>query len=135
MDSKYVEKYFNRILGIVIPYLLINLCLCHGFSKIVKSIVVLNCPKRMLEYYFSKGFGISECNSNNLAKLKNKVKQRIHAEVTYNSDYVMTCIIKIPSTSNTLKKLLLHKSLHYSYIQTEYNDKEKIIINTFITYV
>ena len=31
--------------------------------------------------------------------------------------------------------MLLHKSLHYSYIQTEYNDKEEIINNTFITYV
>ena len=31
--------------------------------------------------------------------------------------------------------MLLHKSLHYSYIQTDYNDKGEIINNTFITYV
>ena len=47
----------------------------------------------------------------------------------------MTCINTISSTSNTLKKLLLHKSLNNSYIQTEYNDKEEILNNTIITYV
>ena len=59
----------------------------------------------MLEYYFSKVFGILECNFNNLAKLTNEVKQRIHAEETDNSDYVMTCINIFPSTSNTLLDL------------------------------
>ena len=33
----------------------------------------------MLEYYFSKGFTMLECNDINLAKLPNDVKQRIHA--------------------------------------------------------
>ena len=50
-----------------------------------------------------------------------------------NSDYIMTCINKIISTSNTLKKLLLHKILHYSYTKIEFNEKEEIINNTFIT--
>ena len=76
-----------------------------------------------------------ECNVNNLAKNTNEVKQIIHAEDTYNSYYVMTCINTITSTSNTLKKLLLNKSLHSSYIQTELNKKEEIIKNTFVTYV
>ena len=84
---------------------------------------------------FSKGFGILECNVNNLAKLPNKVKQIIHTEETDNSDYVMTCINTITSTSNTLKKFLLHKNVHSSYIQTKYDDKEEITNNTFITYV
>ena len=135
MDSKYAEKYFSRILGIRIQYFLINLLSCHGFSKNIKSVVILKFPKRMLEYYFSKGFGILECNTNNLAKLPNEVKQIIHAEETYNSDYVMACIKTIPSTSNTPKKLLLHKCLHSSYIKTKYNDKKEIINNNFITYV
>ena len=89
----------------------------------------------MLEYYFPKGFGILECNLYNSAKLPNKVKIRSFAEETYNSDCVMTRINKIPSTSNTLKKLLLHKSLHYSYIQTEYNDKKEITNSTLTAYV
>ena len=78
----------------------------------------------MLEYYFSKGFGILECNFNNLAKLLKEVKQRIHAEETDNSDYFMTFINTITSKLNTPNNLLLHKSLHSSYIQTKYNDKE-----------
>ena len=47
----------------------------------------------------------------------------------------MTCIGTIKSISNTLKKLLFHKFLHYSYIQIEFNYREEIINNTFITYV
>ena len=66
----------------------------------------------------SKVFYIMECNTNNLAKLPNDVKTIIHAEETYNSDKVMTCIIKIPSTSNTLNNLVVNKSLHSSYIKT-----------------
>ena len=58
----------------------------------------------MLEYYFSKGFGILEYNFDNLAKLPNEVKQRIYAKETDNSDYVLTCINTIPSRSNTLNK-------------------------------
>ena len=48
----------------------------------------------MLEYFFSKRFGILECSFNNLAKPPNEVKQRIHAEETDNSDYFMTPHIK-----------------------------------------
>ena len=97
VDYKYLEKYFNRILGIGIPDLLLKLLSCHGFSNNRKSIVVLNCPKRMLEYYFSKWFDILECNSNHLKKIPTLVKQRIHAEETHHSDYVMTFISTIPS--------------------------------------
>ena len=118
MDSKYVDKHFRRILGIGIQNLLMNLLSFHGFLENIKSIAILKFPKGMLEYYFSKVFGILEYNFNNLAKLPNEVKQRIHAEETDNSYYFMTCINTIPSTSNTLKKLLLHKSLNFSYIKT-----------------
>ena len=112
-----MEKKINRILSIGIPYFLMNLLSCHGFLTNIDSIVILKCPKRMLEYSFSKGFGILECNFDNLEKLINEVKQRIHAKETDNSDYVMTCINTIPSRSNTLNKFLLHKSLHYYNIK------------------
>ena len=36
-------------------------------------------PKRMLEYYFSKGFTIFECNDNNWAKIPNNTKQITYA--------------------------------------------------------
>ena len=79
MDGKYLVKDFNKLLGIGITYLLMNLFLCHGLTKNIKSIVVLKRPIRMLEYYFSKGFFILERNSNNLKKVPNLEKQRIHA--------------------------------------------------------
>ena len=102
VDYKYEEKYFNRILIIGITYLLINLLSRHGFSNNIKYIFILKCLKSMLEYNFSKGFGILECNFNNFAQPPHEVKQRIHAEGTDTSDYSMTCINKITSTSNKL---------------------------------
>ena len=72
--STYGDKTFNIILGIGIPDLLMNLIFCHGFLKNINYIVILKFPKRILEYYFSKGFTILECNVNNLAKIPNDVK-------------------------------------------------------------
>ena len=45
----------------------------------------------------------------------------------------MTCIITIPSTSNTLKKFLLI-FFHYYYIQKEFNEKEEMINSIFGSY-
>ena len=99
-----------------------NLMPCHGFLKNNYSVFIFKCLKRMLEYYFSKLFAILECNANHLEKLPNEVKQRIHAEETDNSDYVMTCISTIPSTSNTLKNFVSNKSFHSFYIHREFNE-------------
>ena len=46
---KYGDKSFDRILGIGIPDLLINLMSYHGFFKNINYVVILKCPKRMLE--------------------------------------------------------------------------------------
>ena len=64
--SKHGEKSFNIILGIGIKYFLMNLISCHGFLKNINYVVILKFPKRILEYYFSKGFTILEYNVNNL---------------------------------------------------------------------
>ena len=53
---KHGKQKLWQILGIRIPDLLMNLMSCHGFLKNKKSVVILKCPKIMLEYYFSKGF-------------------------------------------------------------------------------
>ena len=47
----------------------------------------------------------------------------------------MTCINTTPSTSNTLKNLVINKSFRSSYIWREFNDKKEIIINIFRAYV
>ena len=77
--SKDIDNCFDRILGIGIPYLLMILMSCHGFLRNTNSVVILKCTKRMLEYYFSKGFTILECTYNNLAKSPNDVIQRTNA--------------------------------------------------------
>ena len=78
--SKHGDISFDKILAIGIPYLLMNLMSCHGFLENINHVFILKCHKRMLEYYFSKGFTILECNDNNLGKLPNEVKETIHRE-------------------------------------------------------
>ena len=56
MDRKYFVNRSNKFLGIGVPYLLMNLLSCYGFMKNINSTVILLCPSRMLEYYFSIGF-------------------------------------------------------------------------------
>ena len=75
-----------------------NLMSCHVFLKNINYVVILKCPKRMLEYYFSKGFTILECNYNDLEKLPNDLKKITHAEDKFNSDKFITCINTITST-------------------------------------
>ena len=108
-DSKHIHKSCDKILGIGILDLLMNIMSCHRFLKNINYVVLLKCPKMMLEYYFSKWFTLLECNDNNLEKLPNEVKERINEEETENSDKVMTCITTITSTSNTLKNLVVSK--------------------------
>ena len=48
---KHVKKHYDKILGIVIPNLLMNLMSCHGFWVNKDSFVILKIPKRMFEYY------------------------------------------------------------------------------------
>ena len=71
----------------------------------------------MLEYNFSKVFTLFDCDTNNLAKPPNELKDRINAEDTDNFEKVMICFTTIPSTSNTLKNLAVNKISHSSYIQ------------------
>ena len=115
--SKHGDKSFDKILGIGMKYLLMNLMSCHGFLMNINSVFVLKCPKRMMKDYFSKGFTILECNTNNFVKLPNEVKDRINAEEIDNSEKVMKCTTTITSTSNTLENLAVNKSFHESYIR------------------
>ena len=62
---------------------------CHGFLKNKNPVVILKFPKRTLEYYLSKCFTLFECNTNNLEKLPNDLKDRICAEDKDNYDKVM----------------------------------------------
>ena len=73
--------------------------------------------KKDVEKIFFKGFTLFDCNINNLEKLPNEVKDRVHAEDKENSDKFMICTTTIPSTSNTLKNLAVDKSFHSSYVK------------------
>ena len=79
MDRNYFNKLFDKLLGKVSLYFLMNLFYFNGFMKNINSTVKYKCPSRMLEYYFSKGFVVLEHNSNKLKIIYNKSKQIIHA--------------------------------------------------------
>ena len=51
---KHGTKSYDKILGIGIPDLLMNLMSCYVFFKNIDPIVILKFLKRMLEYYLSK---------------------------------------------------------------------------------
>ena len=53
---KHVNKSYDKISGIRIPYMLMNLMSCRGFLKNTDSVAILKCPKGMFEYYSSKVF-------------------------------------------------------------------------------
>ena len=66
----------------------------------------------MSEYYFNKGFIIFECDEVNLKRLTSLVKERVGSEASVDSELVMLCYTTIPSTSNTLKNLLVNSNYH-----------------------
>ena len=135
MDRKYFDKSFNKLLGIGIPDLLMNLLLCHGSMKNTNSTVISLCTSRMLEYYFSKRLVMLELNSNNLMRIANEAKQRINEMYIHDSYYVINCNSAVNSILNTLMKLLLHSDLNSYYIKSIYNSNEEITNNIFSTYV
>ena len=59
---------YDNVLGIGIPYLLLNLLSCHSFLNNNEYVFILKCPNRMSEYYFNKGFVIFECDEEHLKK-------------------------------------------------------------------
>ena len=67
--------------------------------------------------------------------LPSQVKDRFGAEVAFNSDLVMLCYTTIPSTSNTLKNLLVKSNYHSSYNNQEFNNKKEQLSTIFSTYV
>ena len=69
----------------------------------------------MSEYYFNKVFVELECDEDHLKKLPKMVKEIVGAEVKVNKDLFMLCYTTIPSTSNTLKNLVINSNYHSSY--------------------
>ena len=70
-----------------------------------------------------------------LKRLPSEVKDRVGAEVTVNSDKVMLCYTTIPSTSNTLKTLLVNSNSHSSFTNQEFNNKKEHMSTIFSAYV
>ena len=66
--NKHNDTDYENVLGIGIPYLLLNLLSCYGFLNNNESVVILKCTNRMSEYYFNKGFVIFEFDEEHLKK-------------------------------------------------------------------
>ena len=62
------------------------------------------------------------------------VKERVGAEVKFNTDLVMICYTTITSTSNTLKNLGINSNHHSIYSTEEFNAETERMSNIFSTY-
>ena len=57
---------YDKLFGIGIPDLLLNMLSCHGFLNNNESIVILKSPNSMSEYYFNKGLVRLTCDEDHL---------------------------------------------------------------------
>ena len=64
--NKNISVRFQQTHGYWYSVFLMKLLYCHDFMKNINFTIVLSCPSRMLEYYFSKGFVILEHKSKNI---------------------------------------------------------------------
>ena len=71
---------YDKLFGIGIPDILLNMLSCHGFLNNNESIVILKCPYRMSDYYFNNGFFQVTCDEYNLNKQPKWLQQRVGAE-------------------------------------------------------
>ena len=56
LKTKHENKDYDKLFGIGIPDIFVNMLSCQVFLNSNESIVILKCPNRMSEYYFNKRF-------------------------------------------------------------------------------
>ena len=139
VDNSYLHKHadmdYNNLFGIGIPDIVMNIVSCHGFINNNDSIVILEYPNRMSQYYFNKGFTEIICDEERLKKLPDLVQKRVGAELSENTDLVMQCSTTITSTSTTLKNLYVGTEYHESYSINIYSDQTDKMDRLFKTYI
>ena len=126
----FEDKSLNILLGIGIPELLLYLVSCHVFMKKPNSTVILNCRSRLISNHLSNGFYIIEKVSNKLNFLPNDVILRSNLNNQLDTYFVMA-----KKKANSIKKLHIHKYMHFIYKQHYYEDKQKEIDDWFIEYL
>ena len=89
LKTRHENKDYEKLFGIGIPDIFMNVLSCQEFLNNNESIVVLKCPNRMSEYYFNKGFIQLTCDEDHLKILPVRVKDRVGAELKVNSDLFM----------------------------------------------
>ena len=100
------QTSFNKLTGIGIPELLLNLVTCHGFKKKPNSTVILNCLYLLVNNYLSKVLFMIEKDSKKLSILPNGVKFRIFVIDRLETDFVMAKNKAISSVTNTIIKFI-----------------------------
>ena len=66
LKTKHEDMDYDNLFGIGIPDILLNMFSCRRFLNKNESIVILQCPNRMSEYYFNKGFMQLTCDEDHL---------------------------------------------------------------------
>ena len=88
-------KIINDFSGFGIPYILMNIMSCHGFSESTISTVILTCHSSLLPYYFSKGFFV-EKEEGEFENIPEQVLNKINAVPLHDEDIILMCKAEIP---------------------------------------
>ena len=135
LKTKHENKDYDKLFGIGIPDIFMNMLSCQGFLNNNESIVILKCPNMMSEYYFNKVLIQLTCDEDHLKTLPVRVKDRVGAELKVNTYLVMLCYTTITSTSNTLKDSYISQDYHSSYSTDNFNNQTEAMYRLFSTYV
>ena len=69
--------------GLEIPEILMNIMLCHGFTKSSTLTVILTCRSALVPYYFSKGFVIFETEVGGVDNNPKNITIQINANILH----------------------------------------------------
>ena len=119
----FEDKSYNKLFGIGLTDVSINIISCHGFMKNTNLTVVLVCRSWLVNYYLEKGFIILEHNSKHSISVLNDAKQIIHDIDKQKTDYVMLCYTLMSFVENTLKKFHIQSNLYNFYKHNFYHNK------------
>ena len=59
-DKQFQDSKFDGLYGIGVPKVFMKIMSCHGFAKKENANVILTCRSKLVSYYLSKRFVITD---------------------------------------------------------------------------
>ena len=86
----FENRPYNAVSRIVVPELLMNVILRHGFLNNTNSGVTLSCCRKLVDYYVQNNFFLNDNISNAFNNVPLRVIKIISAEHLYKKYFVIT---------------------------------------------